>query len=208
MNKYCLYYFPPKSETGLGDNLFVNFGGNLRPDKSEKGESVDKMYCKDQLIGYLIHHFSEYCKLKVSGPLYLPNDQIVDIINDVLSNAGLSGIDYVDKSGYVVGEIKDKKALKKSFLYKVMADRELNVESTFDLNIGKKIVVATNGTYLMPGMMVNSFVIEGDISSDGRICSNQDLNIEPYDEFFPVIVDDEAINGEDFFKVERREYDA
>lgn len=210
MNKYCLYYFPPKSDPEFSDNLFVNFGGNLRTNKIEKGEAVDKLYNNEALIGYLIHHFSEYCKLKMNGTLFLPNDQIIDIINDILVNAGLKEIDYADKSGFVVGEISDKKALlkTKSFLYKVKTDGELNIESTFDLEIGKKVVVALNGTYLMPGMMVSPFTIDGNISSDGRICSNMDLNVEPFDQFFPIIVEDEAVNGEDFFKVERRESDA
>ena len=60
----------------------------------------------------------------------------------------------------------------------------------------------------MPGMMVNSFEISGGVKSDGRICSNQDLLVSPLEDFFPVIVEKTSENGEDFFKVERRESDA
>ena len=208
MNKYCLYYYPPKSDPTLGDSLIVYFGNNLPTRKIEKSDVVDKLYNGDALIGYIIHNFSNYCKIRMSGPIYLPNDQIVDIVNDVLINAGLKEIEYYDHSGFLVGEIKSKKALKKSFLYEIDAKDKYIVESTFDLPEGKKVVVATNGTYLMPGMVIAPYKIETGEESDGRLCSNQDLNIEPHDEFFPIIVEDEATNGEDFFKVERRESDA
>lgn len=208
MNKYCLYYFPPKSDPNLGDSLIVYFGGNLPTTRNEKGEGVDKLFNKDTLIGYLIHNFSSYCKIHVSGPIFLPNDEIVDLLNDILVNAGLNAIDYYDHSGFVIGEIIDKKPLKKSYLYEIDINRKINVESTFDLDKGEKVVIALNGTYLMPGMMVNSFDIQGGIKSDGRICSNQDLIVAPLEEFFPIIVEGDNKNGDDFFKVERRESDA
>lgn len=144
----------------------------------------------------------------MAGPLYLPNDEVIDIINNILNNVGLDSLPYFDHSGFVVGEVKNKKELKKSYLYEIDINRMINVESSFELNNGEKVVIALNGTYLVPGMMVNPFEIEKGINSDGRICSNQDLNIEPLDELFMVIVDDKAKNGEDFFKVERRESDA
>lgn len=208
MNKYCLYYFPPKSDETLGDSLIVYFGENLPTRRQEKGEVVDKLYNGDSLIGYLIHHFSNYIKIRMSGPIYLPNDEIIDIINDILINAGLEEISYYDHSGFVVGEVISKKELKKSYLYEIDINKKINVESTFEIKDGEKVVIALNGTYLMPGMMVVPFEISEGVNSDGRICSNQDLNIEPLNEFFAVIVDDGANNGEDFFKVERRESDA
>lgn len=208
MNKYCLYYFPPKSDEDLSDSLIVYFGGNSPTTRQEKGESIDKLYNKETLIGYLIHHFSSYCKIRMSGPIFLPNDEIVDLLNDLLNNAGLEEIDYYDHSGFVVGEVKERKELKKSYLYEIDIDKTINVESTFKIEKGEKVVIALNGTYLMPGMMVSPFEISGGVSSDGRICSNQDLLVEPLDQFFPVIVDSSNINGEDFFKVERRESDA
>ena len=208
MNKYCLYYFPPKTEENLSDSLFVYFGGNLSTKSQEQDEVVSKLYNGDTLIGYLIHHFSNYIKIRMAGPLYLPNDEVIDIINNILNNVGLDSLPYFDHSGFVVGEVKNKKELKKSYLYEIDINRMINVESTFELNNGEKVVIALNGAYLVPGMMVNPFEIEKGVNSDGRICSNQDLNIEPLDELFMVIVDDKAKNGEDFFKVERRESDA
>lgn len=208
MNKYCLYYFPPKSDPNLGDSLIVYFGNNLPSKRQEKGEKVDRLFNNDILIGYLIHHFSDYCKIKISGPIYLPNDEIIDLLNDILLNAGEQKLDYVDRSGFVIGEIKNKKPLHKSFLYTIETNKNINVESTFDLAIGEKVVVALNGTYLMPGMMVSPFEIDKNIISDGRICSNQDLNVQPLNEFFAIIADGDTTNGEDFFKVERRDNDA
>ena len=208
MNKYCLYYFPPKSDPNLGDSLIVYFGVNLPTTRQEKGDSVDKLFNKDTLIGYLIHGFSSYCKIRMSGPIFLPNDEIIDLLNDILVNAGLSEMDYFDHSGFVVGEIKNKKELKKSYLYEIDINKNINVESTFDIKVGEKVVIALNGTYLMPGMMVSPFEIADGVTSEGRICSNQDLLVPPMEEFFPVIVDSSSINGEDFFKVERRESDA
>ena len=208
MNKYCLYYFPPKSDENLGDSLIIYFGGNSPTTRQEKGESIDKLYNKDTLIGYLIHHFSYYCKIRMSGPIFLPNDEIIDLVNDLLINAGLEQIAYYDHSGFVVGEVKNRRELKKSYLYEIDINRIINVESTFELKEGEKVVIALNGTYLMPGMMVNPFTITEGVTSDGRLCSNQDLLVSPEEEFFPVIVDSSSENGEDFFKVERRESDA
>ena len=207
-SKYCLYYFPPKSDEALGDSLIIYFGENMPTTRNEKGDNADKLFNKDTLIGYLIHNFSNYCKIRMSGPVYLPNDEIVDLVNDILTNAGLEQIGYYDHSGFVVGKITKKSELKKSYLYEIDANKKLNIESTFDLKEGEKVVVALNGTYLMPGMMVCPFEIKSGVTSDGRICSNQDLNIAPLDEFFAVIVDEDAVVGEDFFKVERRESDA
>jgi tRNA-binding EMAP/Myf-like protein len=104
--------------------------------------------------------------------------------------------------------VVSKKELKKSYLYQIDIGNIINVESTFELNVGEKIVVAKNGTYLMPGRMITPFEIEKGVSSDGRICSNQDLIVPPLEEFFAVIVDSNNKNGDDFFKVERRESDA
>ncbi|MBO4286290.1 MAG: hypothetical protein J5880_03030 [Bacilli bacterium] len=208
MNKYCLYYFPPKSDQNLGDSLIIYFGGNLQTTANQKGNGVDKLFNKETLIGYLVHDFSNYCKIRMSGPIFLPNDEIIDLLNDILINAGLNPLDYFDHSGFVVGEVMNKRELKKSYLYEIDINRQINVESTFDLKVGDKVVIALNGTYLMPGMMVNAFEIEKGVNSDGRICSNQDLLVPPNEDFFPVIVENDTDNGEDFFKVERRESDA
>ena len=208
MNKYCLYYFPPKSDPNLGDSLIIYFGGNLPTTSQQKGDNVDKLFNKETLIGYLIHDFSNYCKIRMSGPIFLPNDEIIDLLNDILINAGLETLEYFNHSGFVVGEVMNKSELKKSYLYEIDVNKTINVESTFDLKKGDKVVIALNGTYLMPGMMVNSFEISGGVKSDGRICSNQDLLVSPLEDFFPVIVEKTSENGEDFFKVERRESDA
>lgn len=208
MNKYCLYYFPPKSDENLGDSLILYFGGNSPTTRHEKGETVDKLFHNDTLIGYMIHGFSNYCKIRMPGPIFLPNDEIIDLVNDLLANAGLDEVDYFDHSGFLIGEIKNKTELKKSYLYEIDINKTINVESTFDVQVGEKVVIAINGTYLMPGMMVSPFEITSGVTSDGRICSNQDLLVPPLEEFFPVIVDQTNINGEDFFKVERRESDA
>ena len=208
MNKYCLYYFPPKNDETLSDCLFVYFGGNLSTKRQEVRETVSKLYNGDTLIGYLIHHVSNYIKIKMAGPLFLPNDEIIDVLNNILVNAGVETLDYYSHSGFVVGEVKSKKVLKQSYLYEIDINKTINVESTFELQNGEKVVIALNGTYLVPGMMVSPFEIEKGVVNEGRICSNQDLNIEPLDELFMVIVDEKAKNGEDFFKVERRESDA
>ena len=208
MNKYCLYYFPPKSDDSLGDSLVIYFGGNLPTTSQIKGETVSKLLNKENVIGYLIHNFSSYCKIHIHGPIFLPNDEIVDLLNDILENAGLKSLPYFDHSGFVIGEVVSKKELKKSYLYQIDIGNIINVESTFGLTVGEKIVVAKNGTYLMPGRMITPFEIEKGVNSDGRICSNQDLIVPPIEEFFAVIVDSNNKNGDDFFKVERRESDA
>ena len=207
MNKYCLYYFPPHSGE-FSDCLFVYFGGMNMTDRRESGKKVDKLFHKDILIGYIIKEFSYYCKIRVAGEVFLPNDEIIDLINDVLSEEGLDKIDYINESGFYLGKIVDKQALKKSFLYRIDIGHELYAESTFDLDKDDVIVLAVNETYLLPGRMIKEYEIAPGIKSGGRICSNLDLNIPPEDQLFPIVVEEKVEIGQDFFKVERRTLDA
>ena len=207
MNKYCLYYFPPHSGD-FSDSLFVYFGGQKATTRKEDGNKVDKLFHQDEPIGYIIKQFSYYCKVRIAGELFLPNDEIVDLINDVLNSEGLENLDYINESGFVVGKIIDKQTLPKSFLYKVDIGREICSESTFDLDKDDVVIVALNETYLVPGRMIKEYQIAPGINSGGRICSNTDLNIAPEDQLFPVVIEEKVEIGQDFFKVERRNSDA
>lgn len=206
MNRYCLYYFPPNEEE-FSDSLFVYFGGVLTGNKIIKGYKLNKLYHNETVIGYLIFNFSSYCKIRYSGQIFMPNEELITIINNILTDEGVENIEYLSHSGFYVGQIKNKQILKESFLYKVDVESTIYVESTFDLNIDDIIVVALNDTYLLPGKLIQPYEIAPHIISGGRICSNDDLNMSDND-LSPVIIQEDVEIGQDFFKVERRVYDA
>ena len=94
----------------LEDNtLVILFSDSEITNRVTKGE-VECLYHDKELIGYSIRDFIRYAKIKYSGILFLPSKPLIDVINVVLENNGLEGLDYKKESGYIV---LDKKVFAK-----------------------------------------------------------------------------------------------
>ena len=62
---------------------------------------MDVLYFNDEVVGYRIHNFVRYAKIKYSGIIFLPADLLIDVINSVLAKYNLETLSYKKSSGYV-----------------------------------------------------------------------------------------------------------
>ena len=108
ITNYCLYYIPKTSEQEVNDMLMVFFGENKLVNKREIKNDLIMLMNNQDVIGYVIPNFSNYCKIKINGTIYLPNEQLIDLINDILINHQLDQLSYRSHSGLYVGEIIGK----------------------------------------------------------------------------------------------------
>ena len=206
IENYCLYYIPKSNSKEVNDMLMIFFGENALVNKREISNDLILLKNNDKVIGYVIPSFSNYCKIKINGTIYLPNEQLIDLINDILLNHDLDTLKYKNESGLVVGEILEKKEHRKTFIYEVDIGGEVeDTESTFDLPLNTKLVFAKSGTYLMPGRMINDYVTQDKISLSGRIVTYEDLEMNIENPFYPILFLDEEIKvGSDFFLMEEK----
>ena len=205
INNYCLYYVPKANSKDVNDMLMIFYGENKLVNKREISNDLILLKNNDEVIGYVIPNFSNYCKMKINGTIYLPNDQLIDLINDILINHKLDKLAYRNESGFIIGELIEKKEHRKSFIYKVDIGGEIKTtESTFDLPLNCKLVFATSGTYLMPGRMINDYTTQDKISLSGRIVTYEDLEMNIENPYYPIIFYEDVEVGSDFFLMEEK----
>ena len=75
----------------------------------KEGQEVSLLYHNETLIGYEIHNFIRYAKIKYSGIIFLPSNPLIDVINIVLTNNHLETLGYKKESGYVVKMNKNQR---------------------------------------------------------------------------------------------------
>ena len=203
---YCLYYIPKNSNGEVNDIFMIFFGENKLVNKREIKNDLIMLKNNDEVIGYVIPNFSNYCKIKINGTIYLPNEKLIDLINDILINHSLDKLAYKVNSGLYVAQIKSKKPHRKSFIYEVsLGEETYQTESTFDLEVNTKLVFAKSGTYLMPGRMINDYDTQDKIHLSGRIVTYEDLEMNIENPYFPIIFYDQEIKvGSDFFLMEEK----
>ncbi len=196
IEKFSLYY----AYKTIGDVLIVNIEPDLFPTSYVKKGDVVAIYNNEKLIGYNIFSFSRVVKIKMVGILYHPENVMIDIINSMLTNAGLETLAYVKESGFVVGEVKECIELEHDFMTLIdIKDRIVAGLNKTMLNPGDKVVVAKEGTTLRDGKIVKQHVGEYGMT-DCHICSGKDVF---YDETETTLLLDKDIeNGIDFFKIE------
>lgn len=206
INSYCLYYIPKNTADPVSDMLMVFFGENKLVNKREKHNEIIILKNNDEVLGYVIMNLSSYCKIKINGTIFLPNDQLIDLINDILINNKLDTLSYKENSGYIIGKIIDKKESNKAYVYDVdIKNKILKVESTFDIALDTLVVVAPSGTYLAPGRMIASYKNKEGINIEGRIVTYEDLQMEVENPYLPLMLWDNGLKiGEDFFLMEEK----
>ena len=205
MDNYCLFYIPKSSLDPVNDILTIFFGGSVPVTNRLDKDNVSVLFNKEIPVGYLIKNFSKLCKIKINGMIYLPNDFLIDVINGELAKANLSLLPYKESSGFVIGKILSKEPLRKSFIYEVdLGDKKINAESTYGIKENSFVVIATVGTYLLPGRMIDSYKVMQKYICEGRICSFDDLQIPSEDIYSPLVIDEESEVGKDFFSMEEK----
>ena len=135
--------------------------------------------------------------------IYLPNSFLLKVINSVLLNHKLEGLSEKKNSGFIVGKIVNKTMNNKTFIYKIDIGKEtLQSESTFNLNVNALVIVAITGTYLLPGRMISEYEIRNFGKMNARICTYEDLQMESFDIYQPLIIEENLDLGSDFFLTE------
>ena len=98
----------------LEDNTLVILFSDEKETSSKKSGEVEVLYHNDEVVGYRIPNFIRYAKIKYSGILFLHSKPLIDVINTVLKNNGVEGLNYKKESGYVV---LDKKVFAKEGVF-------------------------------------------------------------------------------------------
>ncbi|MCH3908873.1 MAG: DUF4479 domain-containing protein [Bacilli bacterium] len=165
-----------------GDVLFILLDPEKKPDHIVKKDDVVALYNQDELIGINIFSISKEVKIKASGILFTVNDAFVDVINNILANAGLPKLPYFRDSFYHVGKIVsleehplDEKAQIVGFSF---AGKNLSTVSWYkNLEVGKCYVCMMDGCIAHDGSTFHSS-IKRNIPVDVSICSAKELKIQ------------------------------
>lgn len=107
MKDYSLYYSYKKR----GDILIVTFNSEMKETRKENKGRVTILYNNDEIIAYHIHDLKEIIKIKGEGMIYLPNKEMIMVINSILANEGLEPLEEKEHSGYFVKEVNGQKVV-------------------------------------------------------------------------------------------------
>lgn len=191
ISNYSLFY----SYKRVGDVLIINVDNELKPTSVENKGDVSIFFNNENIVEIRIDNISKIMKIRNDGIIYLPNKQFIDVINTILKNAGCDTLEYVNESGFVIGEVISIN----NDVCKINIGHK-HVHALLDkdkaLNILDKVVVLLQGHRLPDGTLFNKQLIEQEII-DAHICSMKELGIDDSDEL--LIIDDEAEVGSDFF---------
>lgn len=200
--KYGLYY----NHNLIGDILLVVFNPNAIPTKVITKDDIVALYKDEELVGYNFLDISKDIKIKANGYIPLINNEVTDILNHMLKNAGLPELDYLDDSGFKVAKIIKMEEHPDSdhlHICEVDVGEEKHLQivcGSFNAKEGLKVVCAMpyafmpNGQIIVPGELLG-------VKSDGMLCSGRELNLPGYDNIRGLyILDDNYVVGSDFFR--------
>jgi tRNA-binding EMAP/Myf-like protein len=183
-----------------GDILFVLLDPEKKVDHAERKGRVEALYADNKLVGINIFNVSEVFHLKTSGIIFAPEKPLLDVVNSMISEAGLAPLALLDKSGYSVAKIVkleehpiDEKA---RIVTLSLGENTLTTVSWYpNLEEGKFVVVALDGTIRYDGSVFHKFVSRN-IPNECSICSSKELKLADNPGAF--LVEGYAA-GEDFF---------
>lgn len=193
------------NRAAIGDILIVVMNPEARVDhKKELGNIVALYDEKDTLVGINIFNIGEVMKIKVNGVIMIPDEKMLEIINNLLTKEGLEALPALTESGYkvaLVTKVEEHPLDEKAQILELSCgdDKYETVSSYPNVKVGSKVVVATDGTILYDGSLFHKAIIRN-INNDVLVASAPELRIEGNaNEAF--LLDDEPSfkEGEDFF---------
>lgn len=202
MKDYALFY----DYHTIGDVLLIVKDLDNKPDKKVVSGDVVSLYKNDELIGINIFNISSVLKIKSKGLIVLPMREMIDVINNILTNAGVETLDYKEESGFKIGHVLTCEEHPDSDHMHVLTvdvkDEVLDIVcGAPNVKVGQKVVVATLGTTMFDGKKIIPSELRG-IKSNGMLCSPRELHLEGAPQVRGILVlDDNAKIGEDFFKL-------
>lgn len=201
MKDYAIFY----NYHTIGDVLLIISDLETKPNRVIKNGDVTSLYLDDKLIGINIFNISNVLKIKSNGLIVLPLKEMIDVINNILINANVETLEYKKESGFKVGKVLTCEEHPDSDHMHVLT---VDIGSeVLDIVCGapnvkksQKVVVATLGTTMFDGKKIVPSSLRG-IKSNGMLCSPRELHLEGAPNVRGILVlDDDAIIGEDFFK--------
>lgn len=157
-----------------GDTLFILMEPERTPTVTKKSGNVESMYDGEDLIGINIHDLSKILKIRAHGMIITPGEELVNVVNHIISRAGLEKLPYCTDSGYRVAtitSITDIISLK-------VGDETMNALKEYDnVKVGDNVVVAIDGTIQYDGKTFKKYQ-NGNSTIDCHICIAKELRIE------------------------------
>lgn len=190
----------------LGDILFIIFDNEKIPNNVVKEDNVTKIYYQDNLIGVNIFNFSKIIKIKANGLIPLPNKELINVINSILSQHNIDNLPYKEESGFKIGKILSVEEHPESdhlHILKVDIGSEILdiVCGAYNVKVDAIVVVATLGTTMFDGSVIKKGKLLG-VESNGMCCSEKELNLtDDQTKRGLLILDDTYKIGSDFFAV-------
>ena len=164
--KFGMYY---NKET-IGDVLLVIYKSDVIPAYIEQRNDIVALFDKDnEIVGYNFLNISNSMKIKAHGQIPICSHQVIDILNCMLKNASFPLLDYLDESGFKVGQIVEMEEHPDSdhlhiLKVDIKKDRLLNIVcGSFNAKVGLKVVVATENCFMPSGKQI----IPGEVNIDG-----------------------------------------
>ena len=201
MKDYAIFY----NYHTIGDVLLIVSDLETKPNRVVKNGDVTSLYLDDKLIGINIFNISNVLKIKSNGLIVLPLKEMIDVINNILINANVETLEYKKESGFKVGKVLTCEEHPDSdHMHVLTVDIGSEVLDIVcgapNVKEGQKVVVATLGTTMFDGKKSVPSSLRG-IKSNGMLCSPRELHLEGAPNVRGILVlDDDAIIGEDFFK--------
>lgn len=198
IENYSLHY----SYKNIGDVLIVVISSELECTRSERKGQIEVIYNGDKIIGYNIFNISEIIKIKNNGPIFLPDPTAMQILNNMLKNAGVEELAINETSGYYIGKVLDVIELneeKKFVMVDIAHDMVNTIVKNATIEVGEKVVVATVGTRLGDGSTVKMGNMDGTLLN-GHICSELELSVSNNEKILKLDENEEI--GKDFFVLE------
>lgn len=193
----------------IGDVLMVVFENETIPTSKEVNGDVVKIYANNKLIGVNIFNFSEIVKIKSNGLIPLPNNKLIDIINNVFENNGLEKLPYKKESGFKIGKILTVDEHPESthlHILTVDVGSEILDIVCGAANVAENaiVVVATIGTTMFDGTVIKPGKLLGE-TSNGMCCSERELNLTDDQTKRGLLLLDESYQiGADFFNISEK----
>lgn len=201
MKDYAIFY----NYHTIGDVLLIISDLETKPNRVVKNGDVTSLYLDDKLIGINIFNISNVLKIKSNGLIVLPLKEMIDVINNILINANVETLEYKKESGFKVGKVLTCEEHPDSdHMHVLTVDIGSEVLDIVcgapNVKGGQKVVVATLGTTMFDGKKIVPSSLRG-IKSNGMLCSPRELHLAGAPNVRGILVlDDDAIIGEDFFK--------
>ena len=198
--RYSLFY----NYHVIGDILMIVFNHKAKPTRHTKVDDVVGIYDNDELIGINIFNFSNICKIKSEGLVLLPPNQLIDAINFKLLNAGFEKLDYVEESGFRIGQVLTCEEHPDSdHLHVLIVDVKDQILDIVcgapNVAVGQKVVVAMPYTTMFDGSEIIPSELRG-VKSNGMLCSPRELHLPNAPQVRGILVlEDDAEVGSDFF---------